>query len=78
MQATMAPLRRVRTQQLLTQAELAKAAGVSLATVNQIEGGRQRRPEIPTIRAICRALGVDPLDVDEFRRVLAASDGGAG
>lgn len=59
----------LRKRKLLTQRELAKAAGVTLATVNYAENG-STRPTIRVIRAICQALGVKPEDVDEFRTAL--------
>ena len=53
----------------MTQQELAAAAGVTVATVNYAEN-RLSYPRISTIRKICKALGVQPKDVDEFRRSL--------
>jgi transcriptional regulator with XRE-family HTH domain len=59
----------LRKQKLMTQRELAAAAGVTIATVSYAETGKMR-PKILTIRKICRALGVEAKDVDEFRRAL--------
>jgi len=53
----------------MTQQELAAAAGVTVATVSYAETGKMR-PKILTIRKICKALDVQPKDVDEFRRAL--------
>ncbi len=44
------------------QAELARAAGISVNTLWQIENGR-RRPRPVTIRKIATALGIDPSDL---------------
>jgi transcriptional regulator with XRE-family HTH domain len=65
----MAPLAAIRKQRLLTIRELAEQAHVAAATVHLAESG-QRQPTIKVIRAICRALGVQPQEVDEFRRAL--------
>ena len=53
----------------MTQRELAAAAGVTTATVSYAESGLTR-PKMLTIRKICAALGVQPGEVDEFRRAL--------
>jgi transcriptional regulator with XRE-family HTH domain len=63
----------LRKQKLMTQRELAAAAGVTIATVNYAEGGLTK-PRIVTIRKICRALGVQANEVDEFRRALELPD----
>jgi DNA-binding XRE family transcriptional regulator len=63
----------VRKQKLMTQRELATAAGVTIATVSYAESGKMR-PKILTIRKICAVLGVQPEDVDEFRRALDLPD----
>jgi transcriptional regulator with XRE-family HTH domain len=65
----MTPLAALRRQKLMTQRELATAAGVAVATVSYAETGLMR-PRLVTIRKICVALGVEPKDVDEFRRAL--------
>jgi transcriptional regulator with XRE-family HTH domain len=63
----------LRKQKLMTQRELATAAGVSLATVSYAESGLTK-PKIFTIRKICKALGLQPRDVDEFRKALDLPD----
>jgi transcriptional regulator with XRE-family HTH domain len=65
----MAPLAAIRKQRLLTVRELAEQAHVAPATVHLAESGR-RQPSIKVIRALCRALDVQPQEVDEFRRAL--------
>ena len=54
-------LEAVRRQRVLTQAELAQAAGVALITVTRLEndaGSGNPRPD--TVRRLAGALGVDP------------------
>jgi DNA-binding XRE family transcriptional regulator len=65
----MATLRALRRNQLLSQRDLAQKAGVTASTIYLIETGRTE-PRLKIMRQICEALGVKPLDVDEFRRAL--------
>jgi transcriptional regulator with XRE-family HTH domain len=65
----MTPLVVLRKQQLMTQRELATAAGVTIATVSYAES-ELTKPKIVTIRKINAALGVEAKDVDEFRKAL--------
>ena len=62
-------LRQTRAARMLTIRGLASAAGCSPQTVHQIETGK-RRPHFATIRRLSAALGVEPLQVAEFRRAL--------
>jgi transcriptional regulator with XRE-family HTH domain len=55
-------LKQVRTRRLLTQEELAEKAGVSAATVVNIERNNQE-PQFRTIRKLARALDVDPTEL---------------
>ena len=57
-------LRRIRERQVLSQAELAKRAGVSRATIGSLESGRAGA-QYSTIRKIAQALGVEPADLME-------------
>jgi DNA-binding XRE family transcriptional regulator len=50
--------------------QLAHAAGVSPTTVHLLETG-QRMPQLLTAYKLCRALQVEPADIDEFRPLLA-------
>lgn len=59
----MPTLKELRGQQLLSQAELAKKAGISLDTVNQVENGRQK-PSFLTICKLAAALGVEPGEIE--------------
>lgn len=53
-------LQRLREEQLLTKAELARKAGVSPLTVARIESGLECR--VDTQRKIILALGMRPVD----------------
>jgi transcriptional regulator with XRE-family HTH domain len=55
-------LRALRTRRLLTQEELAEKAGVSAATVVNVERNNQE-PHFRTIRKLARALDVDPTEL---------------
>ena len=68
----MATLREERVRRLLSVRALAKRAGVAPTTVHLIETGR-RRPQYLTIHRLSEALGVDPVEVEEFRAVLEAT-----
>jgi transcriptional regulator with XRE-family HTH domain len=52
-------LKEVRTRRLLTQEELAEKAGISAATVVNVERNQQE-PHFRTIRKLAKALDVDP------------------
>ncbi len=60
----MATLKELRDKQVLTQAELAKKAGVGRMTVLRIEGNVPRRYRPSTIRKLARALKVKPQEID--------------
>jgi transcriptional regulator with XRE-family HTH domain len=77
-------LRRRRIAQFLSQAELARRAGLHALTITRLEAGTTA-PSTRTVRALAEALGVQPHDlatpfeVVELRRVLgqAGPKGGA-
>lgn len=68
-------LRRLRLERFLSQAELARRAGVHALTVTRLEAGATA-PSTRTVRALADALGIEPRDlaapaeVAELRRVL--------
>jgi DNA-binding XRE family transcriptional regulator len=64
-------VQRLREEQLLTKAELARKAGVSPLTVSRIESGLECR--VDTQRKIIIALGYTPSD---RHRVFGRSNGG--
>jgi transcriptional regulator with XRE-family HTH domain len=55
-------LKKARTRRLLTQEELAEKAGISAATVVNIERDNQE-PQFRTIRKLAKALDVDPTEL---------------
>lgn len=52
-------LRRLRKQQRLTQAQLARRAGLAQATVSNLEKGAGS-PTMYTLECLAEALGVEP------------------
>ena len=68
-------LRRLRLEQFLSQAELARRAGLHALTITRLEAGTTA-PSTRTVRALADALSVEPRElatpheVAELRRVL--------
>jgi DNA-binding XRE family transcriptional regulator len=69
----MATLKSIRRRQLLSQRDLAQRAGVTASTVYLIETGRTE-PRLSVMRRLCVTLGVQPMEVDEFRQVLEVGE----
>ncbi len=67
----MQTLKEWRAARLLTVRGLAEAAGVAPTTVHFVETGRSV-PTFRVIRALCRALDVEPAEVTEFAAVIEA------
>ena len=65
------PLRELRAERLLSMRDLARLADVAPSTVYMAEAGRTT-PQPAVMRRIAAALGVDPLQVAEFRSAVAA------
>jgi len=65
----MPTVRELRLQQLWSQRELARRAGVAEGTIVNIETG-QRLPRLLTVRRIANALGVNWMEIDEFRQAI--------
>jgi DNA-binding XRE family transcriptional regulator len=59
----------VRRSRLMSTRELSRQANVARKTINDIELGRVT-PALFTIRKLCEALNVDPMEVDEFRDAI--------
>ena len=55
-------LKRLRTRNALTQAELAERAGLTTAAVARIERN-ESEPHMSSIRKLARALGVKPAEL---------------
>jgi transcriptional regulator with XRE-family HTH domain len=51
-------IKKLREDQGLTQASLAKKAGVTEAYVSMIEAGARKNPSLPVLKKLARALGV--------------------
>jgi len=70
-------LRRLRLERFLSQAELARRAGLHALTITRLEAGLTA-PSTRTVRALAEALAVEPRglaspnEVAELRRVLGA------
>jgi transcriptional regulator with XRE-family HTH domain len=68
-------LRRLRIEHYLSQAELARRAGLHALTITRLEAGTTA-PSTRTVRAVAAALGIEPRElatpgeVAELRRVL--------
>ncbi len=60
---TLATLRELRERAVLTQAELARLAGVTPATVSDLEMGK-RKPRPSTIRKLGKALKFRASDIE--------------
>lgn len=58
-------LKELRRGEMLSQAELARKAGLSIYTAQQIEWGNIENPHFSTVRKLAEALGVDPRDLLE-------------
>lgn len=54
---------------LLTVRELAEKANVAPKTITDAEHG-YTRPTLRTIRKLCEALDVEPMEVEEFAEVI--------
>lgn len=68
--ATMHRLRGLRVERALTQAALAREAGLDTATVNRLELGR-RTPSLTTVRKLAKVLKVEPKVLMECGPVTA-------
>jgi transcriptional regulator with XRE-family HTH domain len=64
------PLATLRKRKLLSQRELARAAGVALSTIYLLEAGKTERATYKVMRSVSGALGVAPEGIAEFRRAL--------
>lgn len=67
-------LKRERQRLGLTQSDLSEMSGVSLATVNQVEGGRRIDPEFATLEKLAKAVGSNISNLIEDGRKLVGQD----
>jgi transcriptional regulator with XRE-family HTH domain len=58
-------LKRLRTLNALTQAQLAERAGITTAAVARIERD-ENEPRMTTLRKLADALGVEPRELIEY------------
>lgn len=63
----MAQLKDARRAANLTQKQLAAAATVDQRTISRLENGRVKKASYRDVILICRALDVDPEQIDEFK-----------
>ena len=72
-------LRRVRLERFLSQAELARRAGLHALTITRLEAGATA-PTTRSVRALADALGVEPRDLATTEEVaeLRRTPDGAG
>ncbi len=64
----MATLKELREAAFISQRDLAAASGISKATIAALERGRRRRPQWRTLRALAKALGVHPKEIETRAR----------
>lgn len=63
MQSTAEKIKYHRRRAMLTQRELAKAAGVGTGTIARLENGTVHDPHFSTIKKLARVLEVNPRDL---------------
>ncbi len=71
---TVQGLAKLRRRRALTQAALARLAGVARSTIAYLELGIGPEPSLNTVRKLAAALGVDPAEVAEFRRAIGLEE----
>ena len=67
-------LREARVRCTLSRAKLAEKAKVSKATIRDTESGKHM-PSLNTCGKVAEALGLPPLEIDEFRARMERSLG---
>lgn len=67
------PLAALRKRHLLSQRDLAHQAGVALSTIYLLEAGKTERTTFKVMRAVSKALGVEPSSITEFRRTIEST-----
>lgn len=69
-----AQLRAYRRRVGLSQRELAERAGLGVTTVRDLEQGRTRQPQPPSVRALAEALGLDGPEAAGLRAAAVAEE----
>ena len=59
----MATLKEIRINKVMSQADLSRKSGVTIATISRIEMGHNK-PRFVTIHKFAEALGVEPNTID--------------
>ena len=67
-------LRRLRLERFLSQAELARRAGLHTITISRLEAGRAK-PSTRTVRALATSLAVTPGELATPEEVAEADKG---
>lgn len=67
-------LHKLRLQRAWSQKQLHARSGVDQSQISQIETGARTRIALRTMRRLSDALGVEPMQVDEFRRAIEAME----
>lgn len=70
-------LKQARERKALTQAQLARLAGVEQQTISRIETGQTREPSHRVVLCVSKALGVEPSSIAEFAVDLSCVIGAA-
>jgi DNA-binding XRE family transcriptional regulator len=65
----MPSLRELRLRKMWSQRDLSAEAAVARKTIVDLELGRVE-PRLQTMRKLAEALGVEPLEVDEFQQAI--------
>ncbi|QUQ68638.1 ATP-binding protein [Kutzneria sp. CA-103260] len=60
------PIRRFRLRAGLTQEEVADRSGLSVRTIRGLESGKQRNPQLASLRQLAAAMSLDPAESDEL------------
>ncbi|WP_063762346.1 tetratricopeptide repeat protein [Streptomyces sp. NRRL F-5123] len=69
-----ARLRGYRRRVGLSQRELAERAGLGVTTVRDLEQGRTRQPQLPSVRALATALGLDGHEAAALRHAAVVEE----
>lgn len=66
-------IRRLRTRAGLTQQELAKVSGVSVASLRDLEQGRVRKPRVATLLSLAEALRLSDSEAEQLTQQTGSS-----